>query len=117
MEFFNAEIISSIIIAIGSFVAFLLVKFVWNPIITKIAKTKFLKDLNNLVREYVLRAEDLFKMEKSGIEKKDYVMSLIKANAEKVGLKKLWASLEPTISQLIDSICSEFNNWLKDNQK
>jgi len=117
MEWINTELISSVIIAIGSFIVFLCVKFVWNPIITKIAKNKFMKNLNQIVKEYVLKAEDLFKLEKSGKEKKQYVMSLIEAQAEKVGLGKIWFALEPTISQLIDSICSEFNDWLKDNQE
>jgi len=117
MNWFNTEIISTLIISIGSFVCFLLVKFVWNPIITKIAKTKFMKNLQLLIKDYVIKAENLFKMEKSGIEKKEYVVSLVKAQAEKIGLGKIWNSLEPNVSAIIDNICSEFNNWLNDNQE
>jgi len=74
-----------------------------------------MKNLQSLCKDYIVKAENLFKLEKSGVEKKEYVMSLIKAQAEKVGLGKLWNSLEPTVSQIIDNICSEFNNWLTDN--
>jgi len=88
-------------------------KWLSGVISTKLGKSTFLKNLNSYLKEFIIKAEQLFHNEKTGAQKKEYVMSLIKSKCEALKISKLWAVLEPTVSELIDSIVAEYNSWSK----
>jgi len=55
----------------------------------------------------------LKELDKAGTTKKEWVLTQMKAKATALHLEKVWAALEPVISELIDTIVAELNQFVK----
>jgi len=85
-----------------------------SAIITKISKNKFVKNLRTYIQPLVTQAEQMLaSLAKSGTTKKEWVLTQMKAKATALHLDKVWSALEPIISDMIDQVVAELNQFVK----
>jgi len=85
-----------------------------NAIMLSLSKSKFIKNLKIYVQPLVTQAEQMMKeLTKAGTTKKEWVLTMMKAKATALHLEKVWSALEPIISELIDQVVAELNQFVK----